>query len=56
MKLLFSRVLHLNKKASLMVINDDVFTGTVSASSSAPLSTQIRFMLVIISKFKTLIL
>ena len=43
--------LHLNKNASLLMIRNDVFTGTVSAST--PLSTQIRFVFVIIWKFKT---
>ena len=38
--------LHLNKNASLLMIRNDVFTGTVSAST--PLSTQIRFVFVII--------
>ena len=37
-----------------MVINDDVLTGKVSAST--PLSTQIRIVFVVILKFKTLIL
>ena len=44
--------LHLNKNASLLMIRNDVFTGTVSAST--PLSTQLRFVIVIICKFKTL--
>ena len=35
-----------------MVINDDVFTGTISAST--PLSTQIRFVFVITYNMKTL--
>ena len=38
--------LHLNKNASLLMIRNDVFTGTVSAST--PLSIQIRFVFVII--------
>ena len=38
--------LHLNKNESLLMIRNDVFTGTVSAST--PLSTQIRFVFVII--------
>ena len=46
--------LHLNKNASLLMIRNDVFTGTVSALT--PLSTQRRFAFVIILKFKTLIL
>ena len=47
--------LHHNKNASLMIRND-AFTGTVSASM--PLSTQIRFLFVIIMiiEFPTLIL
>ena len=40
--------LHLNKNASLLMIRNDVFTGTVSASTATPLSTQIRFVFVII--------
>ena len=38
--------LHLNKNASLIMIRNDVFKGTVSASML--LSTQIRFVFVII--------
>ena len=41
--------LHLDKNASLMIRND-VFTGTVSAST--PLSTQLRFVFVINLNFK----
>ena len=44
--------LHLNKNAPLLMIRNDVFTGTVSAST--PLSTQRRFAFVIILKFKYL--